>query len=267
MPHGHNGPMTGYLAPSFAPMAHRGGALLPSNLGIENTVAAFRNAVDLGFDYLETDIHATSDGQLVAFHDPDLTRVTDLAGTIEQLPLSELRRIKVSGREPIPTLDELFESFPSTRFNLDIKAPKATTPLARLISHHGAGDRVCVGSFSQSRIRKFRKLAPSVQTAHSPVGSATLAFSIAGRSSTRPKPVYQVPISHQVAGFRVNLVTPTSVKAVHSAGARIHVWTIDDPLVMHKLIDWGVDGIISDRPDLLKEVLRERGMWSTREGT
>lgn len=248
-----------YLSPEFIPMAHRGGALLTANLGIENTVRAFSNAVALGYRYLETDVHVTSDGHLIAFHDDDFSRVTDVADTLREARLADVRRLRVGGREPIPTLDELFESFPHCRFNIDIKQAAAARPLAECLRRHRAERRVCIGSFSRSTIRRFRSLMPEVPTAVSTTGVAAMAF------GTMPQggQVFQVPISHQVGPLNVELVSPRNIRRIHDSGRKVHVWTIDDPTTMHRLIDWGVDGIVTDRPDLLKEVLSARGMWST----
>ncbi|MFV0429052.1 MAG: glycerophosphodiester phosphodiesterase [Arachnia sp.] len=255
-----------YLAPEFLALAHRGGSLLPSNLGIENTLAAFNNAAELGFRYLETDVHATSDGHLAAFHDADLSRVTDVPGRISQFTLAQLSTVRVGGREQIPTLDDLLEAFPDARFNLDIKADAATDLLVDAVKRHRAAHRVCVGSFAISRIHRFRRELPGVTTAASPFGAAGLAW---GRwlLAASAGDVFQVPMQHQVAGVTTRLVTPRSVSAVHRSGRKIHVWTIDRPEVMHELIDWGVDGIVTDRPDLLRDVLQARGMWSTHIGT
>lgn len=254
----------GYLSPEFTAMAHRGGALLAENLGIENTMEAFENAVRLGYEYLETDVHATRDGVLVAFHDSNLHRVTDTAAEISDLSLAELRQVRVGGRAVIPTLDELFEGFGSCCFNLDIKAAGAADLLAAAIRRHDAAGRVCVGSFSARRLNRFRRLAPHVPTSVSPVGVAASLVGLVSRTPTPSPRVFQVPLTHQVGPVTVRIVTPARVRAVHGAGRKLHVWTIDDPVVMHELIDWGVDGIITDRPDLLKGVLSDRGMWSTR---
>ncbi|MDO5094527.1 MAG: glycerophosphodiester phosphodiesterase [Propionibacteriaceae bacterium] len=257
----------GFLEPEFTAMAHRGGALLTANLGIENTLAAFANAVALGFEYLETDVHATADGQLVAFHDPNLARVTDVEGRIADLPLVAVREVRVGEREPIPTVTELLETFPDAKFNFDIKAPGATAPLADTIRRHGAEQRVCVGSFSQLRINRFRRLLPEAMTAVGPVGVAAMRLGHLRPYRPGAPGVFQIPITQQVAGFSVRLLTPSRIRAIHRAGYRIHVWTVDVPDEMHTLIDWGVDGIVTDRPDLLREALRSRGMWTTRLGT
>lgn len=254
----------GFLSPGFAAMAHRGGALLAENLGIENTIQAFGNAVDLGYEYLETDVHATSDGVLVAFHDANLARVTDTEAEIADLTFEELRELRVGERAVIPTLDELFETFGHCYFNLDLKADAAVELLVETIRRHHAEHRVCVGSFSSARLRRFRRRAPQVPTSASPLGVVASLLGLIGRTPGQAPRVFQVPLTHQLGPVTVRVVTPERVRAIHDAGRRIHVWTIDDPEVMHELIDWGVDGIITDRPDLLKGVLRDRGMWSTR---
>ena len=254
----------GFLSHGFAAMAHRGGALLAENLGIENTLDAFRNAVALGYQYLETDVHATRDGVLVAFHDVNLVRVTDTDADISQLTFAQLRELRVGGRAAIPTVDELFEEFPDCRINLDLKADAATHLLVEAIRRHRAEHRVCVGSFSRTRLQRFRRRLPGVTTSFAPAEVATMMLGLLRRSPGGTPRVYQVPLTYRFGPATVNVVTPQRIRAIHDAGRKIHVWTIDDPSVMHELIDWGVDGIITDRPDVLKGVLTSRGMWSTR---
>lgn len=249
-----------FLSPEFIAMAHRGGSLLTENLGIENTSRAFANAVRLGYRYLETDVHATADGHLVAFHDDNLERVTGYQGSLTTMTLAEVEQLRIGDREPIPTLDELFDTFPEARFNIDMKHEPALLPLVEAIRRHRAERRVCVGSFSRSRIRRFRSLLPEVPTSVSAVGVGALAVGAMAPNGQ----VFQMPLSHPVGPVNVDLVTPRNISRIHSTGRAVHVWTIDDPTTMHRLIDWGVDGIITDRPDSLKEVLRARGMWSTR---
>lgn len=251
-----------FLAPEFIAMAHRGGALYAPNLGIENTLRAFGNAVDLGYTYLETDVHATKDGQLVSFHDAELHRVTGYGGAIEDLTLAQVQELHVGGREAIPTIDELFETFPKARFNLDLKANGAVLPLAEKIRSHHAERRVCVCSFSLRRLRRFRRLVKGTLTAISPLGVAAMSVGLA-RLPGRAEVVFQVPLTHRIAGVTKRIITPERIRAIHRAGRKINAWTVDDPEVMHELIDWGIDGIVTDRPDLLKGVLRARGMWST----
>ena len=162
--------------------AHRGGAYHPELEGLENTLAAFRHADQLGYGYLETDVHATSDGALLAFHDAVLDRVTDLKGRIENLTLAEVGEALIGGRERVPTLARLFEEFPTARFNIDIKASAAVPLLARFLDENDAWDRVLVGSFSARRLNHFRRLTGGrVPTSAHPLEVIAFRFLPSGR--------------------------------------------------------------------------------------
>lgn len=244
-------------------LAHRGGAKLAANQHVENTLTAFRAAVDLGYRYLETDVHATTDGALLAFHDSRLDRVTDATGVIAELPYAAVRDARVGGSEEIPLLGHLLEELPEARFNIDVKSAGAIGPLVRTIREHAAIDRVCVGSFSPRRLWTVRRaLGPSLATAAGQVGVAAMRFSPAfvSRWLSTPSPVLQIPTEHVVRGRRIELVTPALVTAVHGLGKHLHVWTVDDEDEMHRLLDLGVDGLVSDRIDTLAEVLAQRGV-------
>jgi glycerophosphoryl diester phosphodiesterase len=241
--------------------AHRGGAFHPEIEGLENTLTAFQHAVDLGYQYLETDVHATRDGVLLAFHDTALDRVTSSTGSIADLGYDELSGVVVGEREQIPTLTSLFERFPGARFNIDIKADNAVEPLADLVRRTRGHDRVCVGSFSARRMRRFRALMDrEVATALGPVAVAAARFS-PGRVGTRltrqAGAVFQVPRRRGP----VQVVTGAFVGRMHAAGRPVHVWTVDDRAEMHELLDLGVDGLMTDRTDVLKDVLLDRGQW------
>lgn len=243
-------------------MAHRGGAGVPGLEGLENTLRAFRNATDLGFVYLETDVHASADGVLIAIHDAILDRVCDRPGAVADLTAAEIASARIGGAEPVPLMAELLEEFPAARFNIDIKAPGAVGPLADLLAATGSEGRVCVGSFSRARLAEFRRrtggrVATSAPTSEAApfvvLPSGRLAHAIgAGRAS-----VLQLP--HRRHGLPV--VTRGLVARAHRAGVPVHVWTVDDPAEMTELIDLGVDGLITDRPDLLRAVLEDRGLW------
>ena len=195
----------------------------------------------------------------------DLHRVTDSAGRIADLDFTHLRQVRVGGREGIPTLEELLDAFPGALFNIDLKTDRAVPLLAEILERRGDTSRVLVGSFSRRRLRRFRRMLPGVATSATSAEVAAMAMGLVRRR--RREIAFQVPITHTFGPFTVRLVTRRSIRAVHRAGRRIHVWTIDEPETMHHLIDKGVDGIITDRPDLLKAVLSTRGMWSTRQGT
>ena len=250
-------------APRPIGLAHRGGAKIPANLHRENTMAAFREAVGMGYRYLETDVHATADGVLLAFHDLRLDRVTDRFGRIAELPYAAVESARIHGTEPIPLLSDLLEEFPDARINIDVKAPGAIEPLAELIRAHAAIDRVCVASFSDRRLRAVRRLlGPRLATSAGPAEVAALRLA-PGRITgwlRSPAAVLQLPSGHVVGGRRLDLVTPALVDRAHLMGKHVHVWTIDDAAEMHRLFDLGVDGIVSDRIDTLADVLADRGV-------
>ena len=248
--------------------AHRGGAYHPDIEGLENTLQAFRHAVGLGYTYLETDVHVTSDGVLLAFHDTVLDRVTDRTGAIAASTYAEVQRALINGSDPVPTLAELFDAFPDARFNIDLKAAGAVPALARFIEEREAWDRVCVGSFSGRRLREFRRLtggrvatsaSPGEVAAYKllPSPLARLATRVLGSSEPR---VLQVP--HRSGPLTI--VTPRLVRRAHRAGLHVHVWTVDDPDEMNLLLTRGVDGLMTDRTDILRAVLTQSGRWRNR---
>lgn len=249
-------------AGSALAFAHRGGAEHPEVRGLENTLRAFQHAVDLGYGYLETDVHVTADGVLLAFHDTLLDRVSDLRGAIADLTHEEIRHGRIGGSEPIPTLAELFDAFPTTCFNIDLKSRGSGQALTRFLAEREAWDRVCVGSFSHPRIREFRRLtAGRVATSASPPEVAAYVLLPSARLAnlvTRGKfQAFQIPRRRgliTVAGQRM-------VRRAHRTGKHVHVWTVDDPTAMRELLDLGVDALITDRTDILKDVLSERGQW------
>lgn len=250
-----------YFASRFVALAHRGGFSGDAPLEVENSLRAFRGAAGLGYRYLETDVHATADGVLVAFHDDELDRVTDATGRVRDLPWDVVRSARIGGSEAIPRLDDLLEEFPAHRFNLDIKEQGAVAPLVASIERHAAHDRVCVGSFSTARIGAFRHaMGPRVATAASQVEVGVIAWGVGAR---RVWPLVgqalQVPERDPRTGLRV--VSRGMVRAAHRRGAHVHVWTINASDDMERLIDLGVDGLVTDDIGTLKEVLISRGLW------
>jgi glycerophosphoryl diester phosphodiesterase len=252
-----------YFELPFIPFAHRGGALYPPNLHRENSRHAFAEAVALGYRYLETDVHATADRVLLAFHDRVLDRVTDRTGTIGDLPYAEVQRARIHGIDPIPRLGELFEAFPDARFNIDAKSEAAVDLLADTIAEHEAYDRVCVSSFGVARLHRLRRrLGRRVASSASAAGIAANRFApwLTWALNTAA-PVLQMPVSARLLGRDVTVLTPALVELVHRAGKLIHIWTVDDSEEMVRLIDAGVDGIFTDRIDTLKSVLQGRSLW------
>lgn len=245
-------------------IAHRGSRLLWP----ENTMPAFQGAVDLGYRYLETDLHVTKDGVLVTHHDHTIDRTTDGSGRVSGFTLAELQRFDAAASferdgdrpwsaVPIPTLEEVMSTFPDTILTLDLKESGLEPILGLLLSRHGWWDRVIVGSFSDRRLRRFRREAGGrVATSAGRVETARfLAAARAGRVPSIAADALQVP----TAARRVTVVDRKTVAAAHAALKQVHVWTVNEPAEMHRLFDLGVDGIITDRPDLLNEVIAERG--------
>ncbi len=236
--------------------------------GMENSLSAFRRAAQEGFHYLETDVHATSDGVAVVHHDARLDRTTDAVGLIGALPWRTVSRARVGGRERVCRLEDLLEELPGARLNIDLKAEAAIEPVLTALRRTGARDRVCLASFSEARMARVRRLAgPGVLTS---MGMrAMAAFWAARRLSagwSRPgsRPGSR-PLVAQVPARQgpLTVVDRGLLAAAARRGAEVHVWTIDEPEQMHRLLDLGVDGLMTDRPQALKDVLIERGVWQS----
>ena len=262
--------------PAPIAFAHRGGA----GEAPENTLAAFEVARSLGYRYLETDIHLTRDGVLVAFHDDHLDRVTDRSGAIAQLGIAEVEAADAGhafspdgGRTfpfrgcgvRVPRLEEILARWPDARINIDPKSDSCVGPLAALLDRLGAWERVCIGSFSDGRLRRIRALGGArACTSMGPHAVALARLTTASALMRRlGADCIQVPISQR----RVPIVTERFVAAAHRAGLPVHVWTINEETTVNELLDLGVDGIMSDRLRLLRDVFTRRGLPLAVTGT
>lgn len=250
------------------PIAHRGSRVLWP----ENTETSFQGAYDLGYRHFETDVHLTADGALVCFHDPTVDRTTEASGHVEDFTLAELQNLDAgyrhAGRDgfeyrdagvTVPTLEWLLTTFPDTSVVVDMKSDGLAGPLAALIDDLGVHDRMIVGSFRDSRLTEFREITDGRVPVSS--GSALsrlwVLASRVGRGAGGEVSALQLPT--HMRGVRV--VDERLVSAAHDAGLQVHVWTVNEPREMTRLLDMGVDGLVTDRPDLLKDVLEERGEW------
>jgi len=225
-------------------------------------MVAFQGAVDLGYLYIETDVHVTRDGRVVIFHDDNLDRLTDGSGRFAECEWSELEGLDAAhafGADQgfplrgkgigMPLLEEAVATFPSQMFNIDLKQPGIAEAVAAEVVRLGIEDRVMIGSFHDRRIRAFRRSASGVATS---AGPAEVARTLARRPQRGiGADAYQVP--ERGAGMR--LVTDRFVRRAHAADKQVHVWTVNEPDDMRRLLGMGVDGIVTDRPDLLNEVL------------
>jgi glycerophosphoryl diester phosphodiesterase len=246
-------------APTPIAFAHRGGAAA----GDENSLAAFSRAVAAGYRYLETDVHATADGVAVVFHDETVTRMLGRPGRVADLTFADLRAERIRGEAVVPTLAEALEEFPDCRLNVDLKADAAVEPAIETIWRCNARDRVLLASFNDRRIRWARKICgPRQATSLGQREVASLRLgSLHGRGLAGFVPgaaAAQVPARY--AGIPV--VDARFVTHAHRLGLQVHVWTVDDPVQMRELLDLGVDGIMTDHIEVLREVLKERGQWS-----
>lgn len=236
--------------------AHRGGT---AN-GLENTARQFRRAVEAGYRYIETDVHTTRDGRLVAFHDATLDRVTDGTGRIADLPWRDVARARVAGEEPVPLFEELLETFPEVRWNVDVKAEAALLPFLDLVGRTGSWDRICLGSFSEARVVRAQRLAgPRLATSYGTRGVLNLRLRSWGLPATVRRSAVAAQVPERQSGIQV--VDHRFVRAAHAHGLRVHVWTVNEAERMHRLLDLGVDGIMTDHIGTLRTVMEDRGIW------
>ncbi len=248
--------------------AHRGGSLLAP----ENTLVAFDRGASFGADALELDIQTTSEGELVVIHDAVVDRTTDGSGPVANFSLDELRRLDAGYRFTldggqtfpfrgrgivIPTLREVFSRFPALRINMDLKesSPEREQRLWRLIQEFEAYERVLVAAETSAPIVRFRALSQGrVATSACESEIRTFVLAAYARMTRLLRPAYdalQVPEIYN----RVRVTSPTFIRAAHRLDVAVHVWTVDDRQTMDRLLSWGVDGVMSDRPDLLHDAL------------
>lgn len=243
--------------------AHRGGG----HEAPENTMAAFALAQENGVTHIETDSHLTADGEVVLCHDDTIDRTYNGSGKIAELTYNQLKEFRNAAGETIPLLREVFERFPTLNFNIDAKEASVTDPLLDVIESCGAASRTLVGSFNEKRLRHVRERAiPSLSTSlgvsaivrlmvASQTASTTDDWKVQGPSEL----VRAAQVPDQTRGIRVT--TPRLIATAHNGGLAVHVWTINDPATMVRLLDWGVDGIMTDRPTMLREIMKARGQW------
>src|SRR5215467_14545407 len=267
-------------APGPLAFAHRGGAAHAP----ENSWRAFEHAVGLGYRYLETDLQATADGVLVAFHDKTLTRVCGQQGRVCRLSHAQLSGARIGGTEPIPRLEDLLAAWPDVRFNLDVKDVPAIAPLPEVLRRTNAWDRVCVVSFSASRLRATRRaLGRPVCMAASPLGTAMVRLGgprgrrdrggpgqQGPRQPARPRQQWPLTDWLSRAGVRcvqvpASMATGSFIGRAQALGLQVHAWTINDRPTMERLLDLGIDGVMTDETVALRDVLVARHQWHPRK--
>ena len=240
-------------------LAHRGGGLEHP----ENSRTAFEAMRDGGFRYIETDAQVTSDGVAVIFHDPHLERTTDGSGEIAAHTWEQLQEVSAGDGRPLMRVDEVLRDFPETVFNIDIKTEEALEPVLAAIEAAGACGRVCLASFDSARLKRARQALPNVATS---IGNAEAVRLFLRAQVPRPVrsllPAFGAKYGGSVQAAQLPLtfkgifvITPRLIKAAHESDLAVHAWTVNDIETASRLIGWGVDGIVTDRPAFMRQEL------------
>ena len=234
--------------PGVAISAHRGGSMEAP----ENTLESFKYSLELGCAYIETDVQLSSDGIPYIFHDDDLSRLLGKDVAFNSLHSSEIQNLKLFESFDIPTLETALTTFPDALFQIDLKTDEVAIPAMKIIETLEAFDRVCIASFSSKRLTLINEMYPHVCLSMGPKEILKLLLASYGLYKKKvPGNCLQVPIYQ----YGIKLVTKRFIQYVQNIGLKIHVWTINDKNQMQQLINLGVDGIITDRPKALKDLL------------
>ena len=234
--------------PGVAISAHRGGSIEAP----ENTIESFEYSIELGSSYIETDVQLSSNGIPYIFHDDDLKRLFGKNIIFNSLHSDEIDELKLFDKYKIPTLESTLQKFPDTLFQIDVKTDEVVLPTMEVIKKTNSTDKVCIASFSSKRLKQVHKLYPEICLSMGPFEVMKLLLASFGLYRNKvPGNCLQIPIYQ----YGIKLVTKRFINYIHSIGLKIHVWTINDEDTMQKLIDLGVDGIITDRPKTLKDLL------------
>ena len=241
-------------------IAHRGGGG-----PLENTMAAFSAAVGAGYRHLETDLHTTRDGVLVISHDADLRRVAGDPRPVAGLTFTELSRVRVGGREPVPAFEELVDAFPTTRLTVDLKCDAAVAPMERMLERRPELlDRLCLGSFSTARVARMReRFGDRLMSAATPREIVRLLVAV--RLGRRPPSIgagcVAIPERYPEAGRGLPIGDARMLAAVAETGVAVHVWTVNDAARMRALVAAGVSGIVTDELEALRATLVAADRW------
>jgi glycerophosphoryl diester phosphodiesterase len=252
-------------------IAHQGG----DGIWPGDTLYAFEKAVAIGVDVLEMDAHITKDGQIVLMHDEEVDRTTDGTGLIEDMTLDELKQLdaaykwsndgdktfpyRATGIQ-VPTLEEVFQKFPQMRYVIEIKLTQnpIDRPLCELIRKHNMQDKAMIASFHDEAMHNFRQTCPEIATSAS--RTEVRNFVLLGKAflSGLLAPQYQSiqPPYDPKESMNIPIMTERFIREAHAKNIKVEPWTVDDPELMKRYIEWGVDGIMTDRPDLMIEVLK-----------
>ena len=240
---------------SFYGFVHRGG----DEVETENTIEAFKYSSDLGFVFIETDVQATKDGHVVIFHDATLRRMAGVNKSIKELTLKEINEIDLLDGGKIPLLSEALETFPNLRFNIDIKTEDALEETIQIIKKMNFLDKTCLASFSSSRLKRIKRLAgpeACISSGQMDIFKMMCQSVGIGLKPTKSQ-CAQIPLKQ----WGVPVLTKKFIEIAKMQNKLVHVWTIDDKNQMFELIEFGVDGLMTDKPSVLKEAMIEKGLF------
>lgn len=244
-------------------MAHRGGG----EEAPENSYAAFRQMRDAGLSHIETDTQLTADGVVVVCHDETIDRCYDGSGTISELTYDEICKFRNAAGEQMPRLADVLDEFPDLFFNIDAKTDAVVDPLVNVLEEVDAFNRVLIASFSEKRLERVRAFEnPEITTSlgvasvvRLMLAAETVSAAETWRVNGPAHGVRAVQVPEKIRGIRV--VNPRFIATAHTAGLAVHVWTVNESASMVRLLDWGVDGLVTDRPTMLRGILRTRKQW------
>jgi len=252
------------VPPQFPYLDHDGILAFSHRGGVsdwpENTMPAFQHSIDLGYRYLETDVHLSADGVLYAFHDENVRRTTGVDANIADLESEQIDDLLVAGVARIPRLAEILSTWPTARINIDTKSDASVVPTIKALRDHNVLDRVCIGSFVDRRINLCRReLGPELCTS---MGQREVTRLVAASKGLADPSLLQAACAQVPTRHIVDITTPQMVEFAHEQGLQVHVWTIDEPDEMIRLLSMGVDGIMTDQPAVLRDVLIGLGEWA-----
>ena len=236
-----------YQSKPFVALSHRGN----SNKHVENSFEAFKSVVDMGFEYIETDLRKTLDNEIVTFHDEDLNRLFNIDLKIENLTFAEIDKFFSEKNCNLLTLKEALLNFPETKFNIDLKSKDVIQESINIVKELEAFERVCFASFNSSHTDEVLTDSPRAVVS---MGMKDVAYFKFFNYLRKDSKILQVPLNWK----GLNILNSKLIKKAKDKDLFIHVWTINDRESIIKLIDMGVHGIVTDKPELMMEIMKEK---------
>lgn len=238
-----------YQSKPFVALSHRGN----SYKYVENSFEAFKSVVDMGFEYIETDLRKTLDNEIVTFHDRDLKRLFNINLKVENLTFAEINKFFSAKNCKLLTLKETLINFPQTKFNIDLKSKEVIKETIKIVKELKAFDRVCFASFNSSHTDEVLTNSPSAVVS---MGMKDVAYFKFFNYLRKDSKILQVPLNWK----GINILNNKLIRKAKDKDLFIHVWTINDRESITKLMDMGVHGIVTDKPELIMEIMKEKNL-------